>query len=57
MVRDRPEGPPEKYSRLDKLQQVAWYSQSKAGVDLITKTSQGVRRHLPEGFTQREPTV
>jgi len=49
-VKDRPEGPPEKYSRPYRLQQVAWHNQSKAEANLIRDIS-GVCRHLPEGFT------
>jgi hypothetical protein len=55
-VRHRPEGPPEKYSRPCRLQQVAWHNQSKAGADLIRDVS-GLRRHLSEGFTCCRPTA
>ena len=53
-IRDRPEGPPEKYSRPYRLQQVAWHNQSKAGANLIKDIS-GLRRHLLEGFTRCRP--
>jgi len=49
-IRDRPEGPPERYSRPYRLQQVAWHNQSKAGASLIMDIS-CLRRHLPEGFS------
>ena len=51
-IRDRrPEGPPERYSRPYRLQQVAWHNQSKAGADLIRDIS-GLCRHLPECFSR-----
>jgi len=49
-IRDHPESPSERYSRPYKLQQVAWHSQSKAGVELIMDIF-NVRQHLPEGFS------
>jgi len=49
-----PKGPPEKYSRPYRLQQVAEHNQSEAEVDLIGDIS-GLRRHLPEGFTRCRP--
>ena len=55
-IRDHPEGPPERYSRPYKLQQVAWHNQSKAGAELIMDIS-NVRRHLPEGFSRCSPTL
>jgi len=55
-IRDRPEGPPEKYSGPFRLQQVTWHNQSKAEADLIRDIS-GVCRHLPEGFTECRLTV
>jgi len=50
-IRDYPEGPPERYSRPYKLQQVALHNQSKAGAKLIMDIS-NVRQHLPEGFSR-----
>jgi len=38
-IKDCPEGPPEKYSRPYRLQQVAWHNHSKAGADLIMDIS------------------
>jgi len=55
-IRDRPEGPLERYSRPYRLQQVAWHNQSKAGADLIMDVS-GLSRHLPEGFSRCRPTA
>jgi len=55
-IRDHPEGPPDRYSRPYKLQQVAWHNQSKAGANLIMDIS-NVRRHLPEGFSRCSPTA
>ena len=55
-IRDRPEGPPERYSRPYRLQQVAWHNQFKAGADLIMDIS-GLRRHFPEGFSGCRPTA
>jgi len=55
-IRDRLEGPPERYSIPYKLQQVAWHNQSKAGANLIMDFS-GLRRHLPKGFSLCRPTV
>jgi len=48
---DHPEGPPERYSRPYKLQQVAWHNQSKPGANLIMDIS-GLRRHLLGGFSR-----
>jgi len=53
-IRDRPEGPPEKYSRPYRLQQVASNNQSKAGAELIRDIS-GLRCHLPKGFSRCRP--
>jgi len=55
-IRDRPEGPPERYSGPYRLQQVAWHNQSKAGADLIMDIS-SLRRHLLEGFSRCRPTA
>jgi len=55
-IRDHPEGPPERYCRPYKLQQVAWHNQSKAGADLIMDIS-SLRRHLPDGFSRCSPTA
>ena len=49
-IRDHPEGPPEKYSKPYKLQQVAWYNKAKAE-DVLIRDIIGACRHLPEGFT------
>jgi len=43
-IRDHLEGPPDRYSRPYKLQQVAWHNQTKAGAELIMDIS-NVRRH------------
>ena len=57
-IRDRLEGPPERYSIPYILQQVAWHNQSKAGADLIMDIScLALRRHLPEGFPRCRPTA
>jgi len=56
-IRDHPEGPPERYSRPCKLQQVTWHKQSKAGVDLIMDIS-SLRRLFPEGsLTAYSPSI
>ena len=55
-IQHRLEGPPDRYSRPYRRQQVAWHNQSKAGVDLIMDIS-GLRRHLPEGFSRCRPTA
>jgi len=55
-IRDHPEGPPDRYSRPYKLQQVACLNQSKAGADLIMDISNS-RRHLPVGFSRCIPTA
>jgi len=55
-IQHRLEGPPDRYSRPCRRQQVAWHNQSKAGVDLIMDIS-GLRRHLPEGFSRCRPTA
>ena len=55
-IRDHLEGPPDRYSRPYKLQQVAWHNQSKVGADLIMDMS-NVRWYLPEGFSQCSPTA
>jgi len=55
-IRDHPEGPPDRYSRPYKLQQVAWHNQSKAGADLIMDIS-NVHQHLPESFSRCSPTA
>ena len=55
-IRDRPEGPPERYSGPYRLQQVAWHNQSQAGADLIMDIFD-LRRHLPEGFSWCKPTA
>jgi len=55
-IQDHPESLPDPYSRPNKLQQVAWHNQSKAGTNLILDIS-NVRRHLQEGFSQCSPTA
>jgi len=55
-IRDHLEGPPERYSRPYKLQQVALHYHSKPGADLIMDIS-GLHRHLSEGFSRCRPTA